>query len=86
MGEMIHPPASLAQSHSSSLSLGPGFQQPAVLSSTSGGIFGQILHIPWHWLGRVPGQAYFPLIGVDPKTPAPRAQKEWQSAHTAWRH
>lgn len=81
--EMIHPPASLAQSHSSSLSLGPGFQQPAVLRSTSGGISGQIRPVLGHWLGRVPGQAYFPLVGAASKMPAPRAQAEPQSAHTA---
>lgn len=72
------------QRHSSSLSLSSGSQQPAVLSSTSGGTFGQILPILWHWLGRVPGQAYFPLVGAAPKTLAPRAQTERQSAHTAW--
>lgn len=82
MGEVIHPPASLAQSHSSSLSLGPGSQQPAVPSSTSGGLFGQILPLPWHWLGRVPGKPTS-LWWCGSRDSGPRAQTERPSAHTA---
>lgn len=54
-----------------------------MLRSTSGGISGQIRPVLGHWLGRVPGQAYFPLVGAASKMPAPRAQAEPQSAHPA---
>lgn len=81
MGAMIHPQHRLPKSHSS-LSLGPGFQQPAVFSPTSGGTFVQILPIyPPGLGGGIPGQDCFPLVGASLKMPVPRTQAELKSAH-----
>lgn len=84
VGAMIHPRHRLPKSHSSSLSLGPGFQQPAVLRPTSGGTFVQILPIyPPGLGGGIPSQDCFPLVGASLKMPVPRTQFELQGAHRA---
>lgn len=83
MGAMIHPQHRLPKSLSS-LSLGPGFQQPAVFSPTSGGTFVQVLSIyPPGLGGRIPGQDCLPLVGASLKMPVPRTQVKLQSAHPA---
>lgn len=47
----------------------------------SRGTFGQILPIAWGWMGGVPGQACFPLVGASPKTPVQGLQQNPECSH-----